>query len=249
MTCDFQSLLPRSTEAMLALEQEANEKYCRADPEIIKQLHDPELCPIEFLPWLAYALSVDVWNDGWPEATKRAVCANAREVHKHKGLAGGIEMALYALGVRLEIVEWWQTEPKGEPGTLDLTLWVNDNIMPHAEILIGAELTRDLLSVIDSSKRASLHYKFTLGIEMHTGFQVGYSTENAKALTRVDALHTQLKTKASTGFKSGYSVETARALTRVDALHTQLKTKASTGFKLGFSAGESVALTHMEMTI
>ena len=249
MSCKFTSLVPRSTEAMLALEQEASEKYCRADPAIIKQLHDPELCPIEFLPWLAYALSVDVWNDGWPEATKRAVCVNAREVHKHKGLAGGIEMALYALGVRLEIVEWWQTTPKGVPGTFDLTLWVNDNIMPHAEVLIGAELTRDLISVVDSSKRASLHYKLTFAVEMTTGVQVAYSTEQVATMTRADALHTKTRVKSSTGVQFGCSLEQSATLTRADALHTKTHIHSNTGFKLGFSAGEIVTMTHMEVTI
>lgn len=29
----------------------------------------PEACPEELLPWLAWALSVDVWDESWPEAT------------------------------------------------------------------------------------------------------------------------------------------------------------------------------------
>ncbi len=33
-------------------------------------------CPVNLLPYLAWALSVDRWDEKWPEATKRSVCAS-----------------------------------------------------------------------------------------------------------------------------------------------------------------------------
>ncbi len=145
----------------------------------------------------AYALSVDVWNDRWPEQTKRAVCANSLNVHLHKGTLGGIEHALGALGVRAEIVEWWQAEPEAEPGTMEVTMWVHENILPDAEVLIGAELTRDIVRQLDSSKRASIHYTFQLAVETEpTGVGVAMSAQ-LSALQRLDACHVEVVGRAS----------------------------------------------------
>nr|WP_170294914.1 phage tail protein I [Roseospira navarrensis] len=40
-------------------------------------LWDPWRCPAALLPWLAWACSVDVWDDTWPVATQRRVIADS----------------------------------------------------------------------------------------------------------------------------------------------------------------------------
>lgn len=65
----------------------------------IRELFDPETCPTPHLSFLAWALSVDVWNKDWPEATKRAVIAAAVSDHRIKGTVAGYEhYAKYAGG-------------------------------------------------------------------------------------------------------------------------------------------------------
>jgi phage tail P2-like protein len=61
-------------------------------------LWNPATCPAALLPWLAWALSVDEWDDAWTEATKRAVIAASVEVHRRKGTVGSIKKALAAAG-------------------------------------------------------------------------------------------------------------------------------------------------------
>jgi phage tail P2-like protein len=242
--CTFKSLLPRPGIAELALEHNMAGKYCRVNPAILRQLHDPMTCPVELLPWLAYALSVDIWNDDYPESTKRALCFNALQMHVFKGTLGGVEDAFAALGIRTEIVEWWQTEPKGEPGTVHYTLWLNENIMPSAEVMIGAELIRDILSQLNRSKRASIHYTFDLAVEMHTGFVVGYSGANQSAVTYMDAAHTDVTVETHTGFTAGFSAESS-TLTYMDAAHTDVTIDTNTGFSTGFSM-EYSSLTYLD---
>ncbi len=36
-------------------------------PVPLRELWDPLACPLEFLPYLAWALSVDRWDENWPE--------------------------------------------------------------------------------------------------------------------------------------------------------------------------------------
>jgi phage tail P2-like protein len=227
MGCEFKTLLPHPTGVELALEQDAAEKYCRADPAVIRRLYDPMECPAEFLPWLAYALSVDVWNPKWPESTKRAVCANSLQMHLHKGTRGSVFDALAALGIRAEIVEWWQAEPSGEPGTMQITLWVNEVILPDADIILGAELVRDVKEQIDRSKRASIHYTFRLAVEaspVRAG--IGMSGQ-LTTLHRADAAQRGTAATAQPATLAIASTGQMSTLHRADATHNKTAAMAA----------------------
>lgn len=65
----------------------------------------PDTAPEEFLPWLASWVGL-VLDDGWPVARRRAVLANAMELHSWRGTIRGLtdHLELYT-GVRPEIVE------------------------------------------------------------------------------------------------------------------------------------------------
>lgn len=65
-------------------------------------------CPIEFLPFLAWALSVDTWDSDWPEHVKRQVVTSSVYVHRHKGTPAAIKAALNALDLGVTISEWFQ---------------------------------------------------------------------------------------------------------------------------------------------
>jgi hypothetical protein len=57
----------------------------------IRDLWNPWRCPASLLPYLAWALSVDIWHTDWPDAKKRSVIANAFRHHKIKGTLGAIK--------------------------------------------------------------------------------------------------------------------------------------------------------------
>jgi hypothetical protein len=50
------------------------------------------------LPWLAWALSVDEWDETWTEAQKRETVAASYAVHSKKGTPYAVRHALEALG-------------------------------------------------------------------------------------------------------------------------------------------------------
>jgi hypothetical protein len=60
----------------------------------IRKLWNPWECPIAMLPYLAWALSVDLWDSDWPDLKKRSVVANAIKHHRLKGTLAGIETYL-----------------------------------------------------------------------------------------------------------------------------------------------------------
>lgn len=47
---------------------------------------------------IAWAMSVDEWNDGWGVEKKRAVIKESRHIHQHKGTLSAIKRALAAIG-------------------------------------------------------------------------------------------------------------------------------------------------------
>ena len=244
MDCS-KSLLPdNETPLVLAIEQTMAQKYCCVDPNIIKALQDPWKCPVEFLPWLAYSQSVDLWNDRWPAQPKRTVIANGRELHRHKGTRGGLEDALKLLGIRLEMTSWQDMQPEGEVGTMDLMLWINDNFNPDADVMMDSQMLQDINQMIKHHKRLSVHCKLKTGIEAQTGFGVALSTQ-ATTQQRVDAEYKQLEINAeSVPFVPAYSTQGVTQQ-RLNAAYTMLDIETqNTGFALLLS---TQAISHLRL--
>lgn len=59
-------------------------------PVPIADLWRPGSCPEALLPYLAWALSVDVWQQDWPVEKKRDVVRSSFEMHRLKGTLEGI---------------------------------------------------------------------------------------------------------------------------------------------------------------
>lgn len=97
-------LPPNATKLERALAAAASMQHT---PEVIKTLADSQRCPVEFLPWLAWAMSVDEWQDDWPEARKRAAVRSAVELHRKKGTPWAVLRALAVHGFDdCEIIEY-----------------------------------------------------------------------------------------------------------------------------------------------
>lgn len=79
-----------------------------------------ETCPVELLPWLGHALSVDTWSDTWQETKKRAVIRASIDVHRQKGTLYAVQRAINALGFTARVVEWHRAETPGDPFTYQL---------------------------------------------------------------------------------------------------------------------------------
>ncbi len=67
-------------------------------PVPLRRLWSPDDCPANLLPWLAWAFSVDRWDENWPEATKRDVIRAAWFIHAHKGTIGAVRRVVEPLG-------------------------------------------------------------------------------------------------------------------------------------------------------
>lgn len=104
-----------------ALEHRLSRSQIYPVPHPIRQLWHPASCPAHLLPYLAWAFSVDYWDDGWSEEAKREVIAAAYRVHSKKGTIAALREAVRPFGLELTVTEWWQENPRGEAGTFRLT--------------------------------------------------------------------------------------------------------------------------------
>lgn len=119
-----------------------------AMPVPLRQLWNAQTCPVGLLPYLAWAWSVDRWDSGWNEATKRSVVAASEYVHRHKGTIGSLRRIVEPLGYLIRITEWWKT---GEaPGTFRLDVGVLDTGITEA-------MYNELERLIADAKPCSRH--------------------------------------------------------------------------------------------
>lgn len=72
-------------------------------------INNSQTCPDIFLPWLAWSVSVDVWDEIWAVDIQRNVIKSSFEVHKKKGTLGALKDALAAFTYAdISIEEWFQ---------------------------------------------------------------------------------------------------------------------------------------------
>lgn len=130
-------------------------------PTPLRQIWDPWTCDLELLPWLAWSFSVDEWDDAWPEQTKRLVVAESIPVHFHKGTRGAVEDALAALGITIEVCEWFDALPEADRGTMQLTASIGENLAKGGPSL-SPKFYAQVRRAVEAVKRGSIHYTFQI---------------------------------------------------------------------------------------
>ena len=115
------NLPPNSTALDRALE--ANEDAALDGlPLPLRDVWNPQTCPTLLLPWLAWGLSIDVWDTNWTEQVKRDAIANAIEAQRRKGTRATLREVLDRFDPLIEIVEWFEDRDVLDPHTFRLEL-------------------------------------------------------------------------------------------------------------------------------
>lgn len=142
-------LLPPNAKELERLSAEALAQIKRV-PVPLRDLWNPDTCPVELLPYLAWAFSVDRWSSAWPESAKRAAIRAAYFIHAHKGTIGALRRVVEPLGYLIKVHEWWEEVPQGVPGTFRLLVGVLDTG-------ITDEMYAELSWLIDDAKPLTRH--------------------------------------------------------------------------------------------
>lgn len=59
--------------------------------DLVSSVWSPDRCPANLLGYLAWSLSIDLWDESWPEEKKREVCRRAFDLHRIKCTPTGIK--------------------------------------------------------------------------------------------------------------------------------------------------------------
>ena len=139
-------------------------------PIPLRQLCNPNTCPVDLLPYLAWAFSVDRWDSRWTETAKRAAIRSSHYIHSRKGTIGALRRVVEPLGYLIEVLEWWQTTPNGVPGTFAIKVGV-------LETGITEEMYQELTWLIDDARPVTRHLTgLAISLETTGGINIFAST-------------------------------------------------------------------------
>lgn len=127
------SILPTvASPAEKAIDRASADVLAAIPVNIIRWVKNPDECPAELLPWLAWERRVDTWNTDWTEQEKRNAIKRAPYIHRHRGTAAAVRHALADSPFGSEIVEWFNQNPPGRPYTFRLNVQQKD--LPVSEL-------------------------------------------------------------------------------------------------------------------
>ena len=146
-------------------------------PVPLRDLWNADRCPVNLLPFLAWACSVDRWDDAWPESIKRGTIKASYFIHKHKGTIAAVRRVVESLGYLIRITEWWQTTPPGTPGTFRLDVGVLDTGITDA-------MFQEMERLIADAKPVSRHLTgLALYLETRGQVRIGLAAYHGDAMT------------------------------------------------------------------
>lgn len=128
-------------------------------PTPLRDLWNPDTCPVELMPWLAWALSLDFWKSYWPEPVKRLRLKEAIKIQRRKGTVRSIRDVASSFGAALSLKEWWQNDPPTTPYTFDVLLAVG------GDVPATAEYQADIIDEITRTKPVRSHFTLTAGVK------------------------------------------------------------------------------------
>lgn len=134
------------------------------------------------LDHIAVEHDLQVWRDKWPVELKRRVLKNAFIAKSKVGTVSAVREALSTIGAAAEIVEWWQTEPKGTPHTFNIVATLS-----QIDGTLTTEMQEDLQLMIKDSKPVRSHFTFQIVIAKEGGICfLGYA--RAAVMSRISDL-------------------------------------------------------------
>lgn len=106
---------------------------------------------------LAWQWNSDTWRDNWPVSLKRSVFKSIIRTKRIKGTRAAVEDVVSSLGGVVDIKEWFEQSPRGEPYTASIVASINsfDGAVPSKEML------DDVIRSIKYAKSARTLYSFS----------------------------------------------------------------------------------------
>jgi len=167
----------------------------------VSQLWSEKYCPPSHLPWLAWAMGLELWNNDWHPGVKHKLIAHAAQMHKYKGTRRAVRDAIrFVLAMKADpqrtnlnnladfdasyvIREWWEQDDAAadasipvkranEPLTFQVLLHLGEGMFGSG---VDGKLTRDLRRAIDAVKPLSTRYTLSTGVGLKVTIPISTS--------------------------------------------------------------------------
>ncbi|VAO23329.1 tail protein I [Klebsiella pneumoniae] len=130
---------------------------------------------MKFLPYLAWAFSVDRWEETWSETEKRQAVSDAFWIHQRKGTVAAVRRVIETLGYSMTLQEWWEVADPA--GTFRLEIDLND-------IGITEPMIKELERIIGDAKPVSRHIsQMTLSANIYGAAFTGAAIVDGEIIT------------------------------------------------------------------
>lgn len=149
--------------------------------QLIRWIKNPEQCPAEYLAWLAWGRNIAGWDDAWPEEKKRDAIRQAYAGHCRHGTVGAVTRATEGFAFPVELTEWFNQSPSGEPYTFRLDIRQGDCPVSQQDI-------SSLVSAVSRAKNLRSRFGVTVRGECRATVRgAGYIRATEKCRPRVMA--------------------------------------------------------------
>lgn len=155
------SLLPPNATAP----ERALELAMRADFDLsaVGTLWNPETCPADVLPFLAWGLAISHWDAAWTEEEKRAAIAEAIPFHQRKGTRAAVEEVLARFHPLLSIVEWFEANPRRTPRTFEVRAPAGPGGIDAS--FLTTQTAEAIIRDVAAAKPLTAHFDFVFALE------------------------------------------------------------------------------------
>jgi phage tail P2-like protein len=139
-----------------------------AVPIPLPSIWDPWTCPVELLPWLAWGLSIDAWESAWSEQRKRLEVARAIDLQRRKGTRAAVEAVLAGFDELLELVEWFEAQPRLDPHVFQVRLDLGLGGGERSTAAFAEKIVREIARV----KPLRSHLQFIQSLKAGAGLNI-----------------------------------------------------------------------------
>lgn len=158
------TLLPKTATSLAKAMDILEERLFALPVQMITK--DPMTVDVGLLDHLAWENSVDAWDSNWPEKIKRTVIAVSAEVHRYKGTPYAIKTALKSFGVDVELVEWFDPDGSGLPGTFVARAFVTDPLDGSDELVVTSPVVSAMKSMLNGVSPVSRGWSLEIGVRV-----------------------------------------------------------------------------------
>lgn len=138
----------------------------------IDTLLDPARIDASALPWLAFGLSVDLWEADWSEATKRAAVASSIALHRIKGTRASVDQVLARIDALATVIEAQDSAGRLAPHTFEVVVPLVVEAGTAGGRRAGPAIVDDILAQLSTVKPLREHLTVVQSLALSGGVGV-----------------------------------------------------------------------------